>query len=123
VVAEQPESSLKGWRVDQILTSPLFGLQTGRESETQRVLMRYSELAARDDLGADEQEEMRRAAEALRMRMPSGVERQEARAAYDVLESAMRDRLRDMSPAERDKILSEAKVQLQEALTGSRRPD
>jgi predicted ATP-binding protein involved in virulence len=123
VIAEQPESSFKGWRVDQILTSPLFGLQTGRESETQRVLMRYTELAARDDLDGDEQEEMRRAAEALRVRMPTPIERQEARAAYDVLESAMRDRLREMDPAERDKILSEAKVQLQEALTGSRRPD
>jgi energy-coupling factor transporter ATP-binding protein EcfA2 len=123
VIAEQPESSFKGWRVDQILTSPLFGLQTGRESETQRVLMRYTELAARDELNGDEQEEMRRAAEALRVRMPTPVERQEARAAYDVLESAMRDRLKEMSPAEREKILSEAKVQLQEALTGSRRPD
>ena len=39
------------------------------------------------------------------------------------LNPAMRDRLRDMSPAEREKILSEAKVQLQEAMTGSRRPD
>jgi hypothetical protein len=123
VVAEQPESSFKGWRVDQILTSPLFGLQTGRESETERMLMRYTELAARDELDGGEQEEMRRAAEALRVRMPSPVERQEARAAYDVLESAMRDRLREMDPVERDKILSEAKVQLQEALTGSRRPD
>lgn len=123
VVAEQPESSFKGWRVDQILTSPLFGLQTGRESETERMLLRYTELAARDKLDDDEQEEMRRAADALRVRMPTPVERQEARAAYEVLESAMRDRLREMDPAERDKILSEAKVQLQEALTGSRRPD
>lgn len=123
VIAQQPESSFKGWRVDQILTSPLFGLQTGRESETERVLMRYTELAARDDLNGGEQEEMRRAAEVLRVRLPTPVERQEARAAYEVLEDAMRDRLREMDPAERDKILSEAKVQLQEALTGSRRPD
>jgi hypothetical protein len=123
VVAEQPESSFKGWRVDQILTSPLFGLQTGRESETERMLMRYTELAARDDLDGGEQEEMRRAAEALKVRMPTQAERHEARAAYDVLESAMRDRLREMSPEERDRILAEAKVQLQEALTGSRRPD
>ncbi|MES1243042.1 MAG: AAA family ATPase [Acidobacteriota bacterium] len=123
VVAHQPESSFKGWRVDQILTSPLFGLQTGRESETERMLMRYTELAARDHLDGDEQEEMRRTAEALRVRLPTPVERQEARAAYEVLEAAMRDRLREMNPVERDKILSEAKVQLQEAMTGSRRPD
>lgn len=123
VVAHQPESSFKGWRVDQILTSPLFGLQTGRESETERMLMRYTELSARDDLDGGEQEEMRRAAEVLRVRMPTPVERQEARAAYEVLEASMRDRLREMDPVERDKILSEAKVQLQEALTGSRRPD
>lgn len=123
VIAQQPESSFKGWRVDQILTSPLFGLQTSRGSETERMLTRYTELTARDELDDDEQEEMRRAAEALRVRMPTPVERQEARAAYEVLESAMRDRLREMDPAERDKILSEAKVQLQEALTGSRRPD
>src|SRR6185436_6888454 len=123
VVAEQPPASFKGWRVDQILTSPLFDLQTGRESETERLLLRYSELAARDHLEPGEQEEMRAAAEALKVRMPTHAERREAQAAYEVLESAMSDRLQEMSLEEREKILAEAKVQLQEALTGSRRPD
>jgi LPXTG-motif cell wall-anchored protein len=123
VVAEQPPTSFKGWRVDQILTSPLFGLQTGRESETERLLLRYSELAARDHLEPKEQEELRSAAEALKVRMPTHAERREAQAAYEVLESAMRDRLQEMSVEERERILAEAKLQLQEALSGSRRPD
>jgi hypothetical protein len=123
VVAEQLRESLKGWRVDQILTSPLFGLQTSREPETERLLLRYSELAARDHLEPKEQEEMGVAAAALKVRMPTHAERREAQAAYEVLESAMSARLQEMSLEEREKILAEAKVQLQEALTGSRRPD
>jgi hypothetical protein len=122
VVAGPPPESLKGWRVDQILTSPLFGLQSGRESETERQLLTYTELAGRDDLDEKDQRKLQEAAEALKVRMLTLEERQEAQAVYDLLESAMRDRLRSMQPEEQEKILTEAKVQLQEAVTGSRRP-
>lgn len=123
VSAERLANSYKGWRVDQILTGPLFGLKTGRESETQRMLLRYTELAARDDLSDAEWNELQQSAAALKVRMPTPAERQEARAAYELIEAGMRDRLREMSPEEREKVLMEAKVQLQESVTGSRRPE
>lgn len=123
VHAERPAGSYKGWRVDQILTGPMFGLQTGRESETQRLLLRYTELAARDDLSEPEWNELQSSAAALKVRMPTSAERQEARTAYELIEAGMRDRLQSISPEERERILMEAKVQLQESVTGSRRPE
>lgn len=123
VSAERLADSYKGWRVDQILTGPLFDLKSGRESETQRMLLRYTELAARDDLSDTEWNELQQSAATLKVRIPTPVERQEARKTFDVLESSMREQLRSMSPEEREKILTEAKVQLQEAVTGSRRPE
>lgn len=123
VSAHQHADSYKGWRVDQILTGPLFDLQTGRESETERLLLRYTELAARDDLSDAEWGELQQAAAALKVRLPTPVERREARKTFDVLESSMREQLRSMSLEEREKILAEARVQLQEAVTGSRRPE
>lgn len=122
VMAERPNESVKGWRVDQILTAPLFGLHTGRESETQRLLMTYMELAGRDDLNELERSQLLETAETLNVRLPEPEERKEARTAYELLESGMRDRLRSMTLEEQEKVLNEAKVQLQEAVTGSRRP-
>ncbi len=123
VSAKRPSGSSKGLRVDQILTGPLFGLQTGRESETQRLLLRYTELAARDDLSESEWNELQHSAATLKVRMPTSAERQEARTAYELIEAGMRDRLQSISAEEREKILMEAKVQLQESVTGSRRPE
>lgn len=121
VLAERPPESYKGWRVDQILVN-LFGLQSGRESETQRLLVKYTELAARDDLGEDEERDLQEIAATLKVRMPNPVEREEARKSFDLMQATMREHLRTMDRDERERILTEAKVQLQEAVTGSRRP-
>jgi predicted ATP-binding protein involved in virulence len=121
VIAEPQLASFKGWRVDQTLTSPLFGLETGRDSETQRLLLRYTELAARNDLSEVEQGEMQEAAASLNVRMPTPGEREEARKAFELLENAMRERIASMGIEGQERVLAEAKVQLQEAITGSRR--
>ncbi|HTG34185.1 MAG TPA: AAA family ATPase [Thermoanaerobaculia bacterium] len=122
VTVEPQLASFKGWRVDQTLTSPLFDLETGRDSETQRLLLRYTELAARNNLSEIEQQDMQKAAATLEVRMPNPAEREEAREAFKLLEDAMRQQIASRSIEEQDKILAEARVQLQEAITGSRRP-
>ncbi|MHB1560684.1 MAG: AAA family ATPase, partial [Isosphaeraceae bacterium] len=47
VEVEQPIDSVKGWRVDQILTSPLFGLDATRDEETEALIRKHAELVAR----------------------------------------------------------------------------
>jgi predicted ATP-binding protein involved in virulence len=43
----QPEPSVKGWRLEQILLSPLFGLTEVRDEETEHLLAEHRELAAK----------------------------------------------------------------------------
>src|SRR5262249_4152028 len=47
VEAQQPLDSVKGWRVDQILTSPLFGLDATRDEETESLIREHADLVAR----------------------------------------------------------------------------
>jgi hypothetical protein len=57
----QPEPSVKGWRVEQILLSPLFGLAETRDEETEKLLASYHALAAKkrwEALSPAEQQEL-----------------------------------------------------------------
>lgn len=47
VEAVQPDGSFKGWRVDQILTSPLFGLTGTRDEETEQLIREHTDLVAK----------------------------------------------------------------------------
>jgi predicted ATP-binding protein involved in virulence len=61
VCLTQPERSVKGWRVEQILLSPLFGLAETRDEETEALLASYHALAAKkvwEELSAAEQREL-----------------------------------------------------------------
>ena len=51
VEAQQPLDSVKGWRVDQILTSPLFGLDATRDEETESLIRRHADLVAKRTWG------------------------------------------------------------------------
>ncbi len=61
VQLSQPEPSIKGWRVEQILLSPLFGLAETRDEETEKLLATYHALAAKkvwEALSPAEQQEL-----------------------------------------------------------------
>ena len=51
VEAHRPEVSVKGWRVDQILTSPLFGLDATRDEETELLIREHADLVAKRSWG------------------------------------------------------------------------
>src|SRR5262249_17952137 len=51
VHAEQPIESVRDWGVDQILTSPLFGLDATRDGETESLIREHAELLARRTWG------------------------------------------------------------------------
>ena len=68
VVIDQPLSSVQGWRIDQVLTSDLFGLETAhgpqfeRMIRERRALLTKSRLTKRDK---DKLERLNAAVEAL----------------------------------------------------------
>ena len=51
VEAQRPLDSVKGWRVDQILTSPLFGLDATRDVETESLIRKHADLVAKRTWG------------------------------------------------------------------------
>ena len=51
---------IKEWRLDQIITSELFGLGSARSPEVEQILVRRSELADKTRLTSEEQRELKR---------------------------------------------------------------
>jgi energy-coupling factor transporter ATP-binding protein EcfA2 len=51
VEAQRPVDSVKGWRADQILTSPLFGLTGTRDEETEDIIRQHADLVAKRSSG------------------------------------------------------------------------
>jgi len=60
ITSTVPLESPAGWRVDQILTSRLFGLHSTIDPEIDELFDRYYELLGKSDLTADEREELAR---------------------------------------------------------------
>jgi AAA domain, putative AbiEii toxin, Type IV TA system/AAA domain len=58
VVIENNPETIKGWRVDQILTSELFGLETARPPDMEKLLLRRKELLTKSRLTKAEQNEL-----------------------------------------------------------------
>ncbi|HLP47694.1 MAG TPA: AAA family ATPase [Candidatus Deferrimicrobium sp.] len=122
VLVEPVKEPFQGWRVDQILTAPLFGLQSTRDLDTQKLLESYTNLAIQDKLSPDEHKELIEAAQILKIRLPSSAEQKEAREAFRILQQNWREQLKHLPPGEQQKILREIKLQMQEMITGSESP-
>ncbi len=71
VVIENNPESIRGWRIDQILTSDLFGLETARPPDIEKPLLRRKELLTKPALKRSEKEELKRI-EAELGRLPTG---------------------------------------------------
>jgi predicted ATPase len=118
------EADMTVGRADQVLTGELFDVRTARDLYTQSIIDRYSELAASDydQLSEAEQQELPKLVEQLKMRMPSPAERKEARTAYEFINTALKERIQALPEDQKQKVLAEVRVQLQEIVTGSWRP-
>jgi predicted ATP-binding protein involved in virulence len=51
VAVEQPVASVRGWTASQILTSPLFGLESTRDPETESLIRESAALTAKERAG------------------------------------------------------------------------
>ena len=120
--ATQQSAVMKGYRADQVLTSEVFGLASSLPPETEDDLREYTRLVTSDRLSRSDERRLQELAERLRMRMPSTSERQEARDAYDLLRQSVEQKVANMPVEQREKVVTEMRLQLQEAITGSRRP-
>jgi hypothetical protein len=82
VEAHRPEVSVKGWRVDQILTSPLFGLDATRDEETESLIREHADLVAKrswTQLSSPERKRLARLEEQLSNRLTAPGETVEER--------------------------------------------
>ena len=72
VRVERPVEWVKGWRVNQILTSPLFGLDATRDEETESLIRAHTDLVAKrtwGKLSAAEKKQLARLEESLADRL------------------------------------------------------
>jgi hypothetical protein len=123
LVAERIVYGQKSLRADQILTGPLFELETTRDPDTTNLLTEYTALMALEHPSGADKEKLAEVAADLQIRLASPQEQAAAQKAYDLIREYARERLKDLPPEKRRQVLAEVKMQLTESITGSRRPD
>jgi hypothetical protein len=104
--------SIKGWRADQILTGPLFALESSRDLDTQKKLNEYEYLLGRDKPSAKEKKRLKELEAALADKIPSSGETPEEREAFNLIERTMESFLNQKPPGEKERLLKEIKRQL-----------
>lgn len=57
-IVNEPEI-VRSWRIDQVLTSDLFGLKDSRDTKTAKILSKRRTLLLKDDLNANEQQKLK----------------------------------------------------------------
>ena len=96
----------EGLRADQVLTSPLFGLETTLSEQVRAELARYGELHAQQRLSAQEQEEYTRLQQEIRLKVPLPYETVPERRAEELVRALIRAHIADTYEDERDELLS-----------------
>lgn len=86
VVIDNDVESVHGWRVDQVLTSDLFGLATARPPGYDKVIVRRNELLAKGSLNPRDQETLR-SLEGQIAQLPAGETPEDAEA-MDIIRRA-----------------------------------
>ena len=122
ILVEEAPWDLKGWRVDQILTSPVFELEGARDEETVNKVARYTELVSKLDHTPEEQRELEVLAGEIQVSLPAPESQPQVREASQMIEDALQSKLAAMPEDKKRQMVQEIRVQVQEAMTGSRRP-
>ncbi len=104
--------SIKGWRADQILTGPLFGLESTRDLSTQQKLEQYTQLLELAELSPQQEKKLRELEKELGHLIPSAGETETQREAFRMIEETMQAYLDKKPPATKRKLLDEIKRQL-----------
>jgi predicted ATP-binding protein involved in virulence len=122
ILVERMDVDMRRWQANQVLTSPLFDLGSTMAPEMEEAMENYTSLVWRQDLSAEEQKTLEQASALLRVRLPLSMEREEARLAYQLIEAALVEKIKEIPAEKQKKVLDEVRVQMLENVTGSRRP-
>jgi len=58
VIIDNKPESVKGWRIDQILTSDLYGLESSRDKETEQLIIEKSEILGKSKLSKKDEKRL-----------------------------------------------------------------
>jgi len=89
VVIDNDPETIRGWRVDQILTSELFGLETARPPDMEKLLMRRKELLTKSRLTKANQKELEEINDKLGQ-IPTGESFEQAKKTMDLVEKSLK---------------------------------
>jgi len=104
-------------RIDQIITSPLFGLEYARDNYTKILMQKYNELTTKIELTDEEENELKNLSEKLNKTVLLPQEKKEARTAFKLIQENLQDKLKTLDDTERKKILHEMEIQIQEGIS------
>lgn len=89
VVIENHPETIRGWRIDQVLTSDLFGLPTARPPGEEKLMLRRDQLLAKSRLTAVDRRKLEEINEQIGP-VPSGESFDDARKTMDLIEKSLK---------------------------------
>jgi hypothetical protein len=89
VVIENHPETIPGWRIDQVLTSDLFGLETARPPGMEKLILKRKELLARPRLTKADQKKLEKLDDQLGQ-IPQGESFEQAKKTMDLIEKSLK---------------------------------
>jgi len=103
VTALKDEPSVKGWRIDQLLTGVHFDVPSSYDTTTERLITRYARLL--NEKGGDDPAVRQAAREIEAIKPPEHTGAEVEMKAWDLLTKLTQERIGQMSEAERERML------------------
>jgi hypothetical protein len=122
ISVEQLMVDFRGSRADDILTSPIFGLESTLDLQTQALMHRYTMLATSEILTPAEEQEFDVISQALKVTSPNKQTRREIRDTFILIQSTIYDQLKTMSDQDRRNLLNDINMSVLELTSGARLP-
>ena len=89
VVIDNDPETIRGWRIDQVVTSGLFGLETARPPDEEKLLLRRKEILAKSRLTKADQRKLEEINDELGP-IPAGESFEEAKKTMELIERSLK---------------------------------
>lgn len=109
IEVERLETSFLGWRADQILTGPAFGLDSTISQDAESWLAEYTTLTAKADPSPQDSARIAELKSLIQQKVPTSPETPAQREALEALNEFLVRRLLDRPAEEKRRIMEEAK--------------
>jgi len=118
VAVENVTQSFRGWRADQILTSPAFDLDSTRDAKTNQLMEEYRSLFAMQEPTRSQLDRLAEISTELERTVPPHQETEEARRAGTLVEEYMHYQLRNLPAEKKERVAAEARLYLARLSSG-----